>query len=189
MLDALLQDESLLEQKRMKAMSKPKKVNVGSTCPICDSKEPSREHVSRHFSDELLDIVMGFQDPSQCTQCSYKNDKPKNVSIHIALVHSILDHFLSDQELVKSKRETHSAKPQKVNIGNQCPVCDAEFTKGQNRDHVCWHFMDELRDLVLSFPDTKMCNECSYTSDKLDNLVKHVALGKKNALKNMTTSL
>ena len=62
-------------------------------------------------------------------------------------------------------------------------VCDAEFTKGQNRDHVCWHFMDELRDLVLSFPDTKMCNECSYTSDKLDNLVKHVALGKKNASK------
>ena len=122
MLDALLQDESLLEQKRMKAMSKPKKGNVGSTCPICDSKDPSREHVSRHFSDELLDIVMGFQDPSQCTQCPYKNDKPKNVSIHIALVHSILDHFLSDQELVKSKRETHSAKPQKVNIGNQCPV-------------------------------------------------------------------
>ena len=127
MLDALLQDESLLEQKRMKAMSKPKKVNVGSTCPICDSKEPSREHVSRHFSDELLDIVMGFQDPSQCTQCSYKNDKPKNVSIHIALVHSILDHFLSDQELVKSKRETHSAKPQKVNIGNQCPVSIFNF--------------------------------------------------------------
>ena len=37
--------------------------------------------------------------------------------------------------------------------------------------------MDELRDIVLSFPDTKMCNECTYTSDKLDNLVKHVALG------------
>ena len=66
-------------------------------------------------------------------------------------------------------------------------VCDAEFTKGQNRDHVCWHFMDELRDLVLSFPDTKMCNECSYTSDKLDNLVKHVALGKKNAYFTLNT--
>ena len=140
MLDALLQDESLLEHKRMVALSKPKKVNVGNVCPICDSKDPSREHVSRHFSDELLDIVMGFEDPSQCTQCSYKNDKPKNVSIHIALVHSILDHFLGDQDLVKSKRDLFSAKPQKVNIGNQCPICDAEFTKGQNRDHVSFEY-------------------------------------------------
>ena len=72
MLDSLLQDESLLEHKRMVALSKPKKVNVGNVCPICDSKDPSREHVSRHFSDELLDIVMGFEDPSQCTQCSKK---------------------------------------------------------------------------------------------------------------------
>ena len=53
-----------------------------------------------------------------------------------------------------------------------------EFAKsGQNRDHVCWHFIDELRDYVLSFPDTTLCTECTYSSDKLDNLVKHVALG------------
>ena len=51
------------------------------------------------------------------------------------------------------------------------------FTKGASRDHVCWHFMDELRDYVLSFPDTQSCNECTYKSDKLDNLAKHVALG------------
>ena len=38
MLDALLQDENLLELKRAKAQSKPKKVAVGSTCPICDNK-------------------------------------------------------------------------------------------------------------------------------------------------------
>ena len=38
MLDALLQDENLLELKRAKAQSKPKKIAVGSTCPICDNK-------------------------------------------------------------------------------------------------------------------------------------------------------
>ena len=38
MLDALLQDENLLELKRIKAQSKPKKIAVGSTCPICDNK-------------------------------------------------------------------------------------------------------------------------------------------------------
>ena len=177
MLDALLQDENLLELKRMKAQSKPKKVILGSTCPICDSRDPSREHVARHFSDELNDIVQGFSDPTHCTQCAYKSDRSKNVAIHIALVHSILDHFLSDQDLVSNKREQFSAKPQKVNVGNSCPICDVEFPKGQNRDHVCWHFMDELRDIVLSFQDTTKCNECSYSSDRLDNLVKHVALG------------
>ena len=74
---------------------------------MSDNKDPSREHVSRHFSDELTDIVMGFEDPTQCTQCTYKSDKTKNVAIHIALVHSILDHFLSDQELIKTKREKY----------------------------------------------------------------------------------
>ena len=116
---------------------------------MSDNKDPSREHVSRHFSDELTDIVMGFEDPTQCTQCTYKSDKTKNVAIHIALVHSILDHFLSDQELIQNKREKYVSKPQKINIGNSCPICDVEFAKGQNRDHVCWHFMDELRDMVI----------------------------------------
>jgi hypothetical protein len=49
MLDALLQDDTLLEQKRAKVMSKPRKVTLGLTCPVCDAKEPSREHTARHF--------------------------------------------------------------------------------------------------------------------------------------------
>ncbi len=177
MLDALLQDESLLEMKRMKALSKPKKVVLGPSCPICESKDPSREHVSRHFSEELNDIVNGFEDPLQCTQCSYKSDRVKNVAIHIALVHSILDHFMTDTDLVKSKREHFFGKPQKVSVGSLCPICDAEFPKGHNRDHLCQHFMEDLRDYVLGFTDASQCNECPFSSEKLDNLVKHVALG------------
>ncbi len=45
------------------------------------------------------------------------------------------------------------------------------------RDHVSWHFMDELRQLALSLDDPRACPQCPYTSDKVDNLVKHLALG------------
>jgi hypothetical protein len=110
MLDALLQDEGLVEQKRNKVLSKPKKVSLGTSCPICDVSEPSREHVSRHFGDELLRIVLDFKDPSQCSECPYKSDKPKNVAIHIALVHAILDHFLANEDLVCISRISVSAE-------------------------------------------------------------------------------
>jgi hypothetical protein len=137
-------------------MSKPRKVSLGLTCPVCDTKEPSREHVSRHFGDELLNIVMDFEDPGQCTECSYKSDKPKNVAIHIALVHAILDHFLANETLVKEKRDSFFNKPQRVNVGSSCPICDQTFAKGTNRDHICWHFMEELRDYVQNLHSTQV---------------------------------
>ena len=177
MLDALLHDETLLQQKRVQFLNRPKKGPGMPSCPICDITNCTREHVARHFGDELIDIVMGFANPNQCSQCSYSNEKQKNVGIHIALVHKILDHFLKDEELVARKRNSYHDRTKKVNLGSNCPVCAQPFTKGASRDHVCWHFMDELRDYVLSFPDTQSCNECTYKSDKLDNLAKHVALG------------
>ena len=68
-------------------------------------------------------------------------------------------------------------KPAKMTF-DKCPVCDQVFTKGGgSRDHVSWHFMDELRDYVNLLENQLECNECSYTTDKTDNLVKHVALG------------
>ena len=102
-------------------------------CPICDMKEPSREHVSRHFSDELLEIVNQYPDPASCIECHYKADKAKTLSIHVALVHARLDMFLLDHELVASKRDSFLSKPNKLNIGPTCPVCDITFTKNQNR--------------------------------------------------------
>ena len=179
MLDALLKDEALLEQKRANCKNKPKKVSTSAipNCPICDVENPQRDHIARHFGDELTDIVMEFADPNQCTQCQYKSDKHKNVAIHVALAHHVLDRFLLDKELVATKREAFMSKPAKISF-DKCPVCDIQFTKGgQGRDHVLWHFMDELRDYVNTFPDKLMCTECTYTTDKTDNLVKHVALG------------
>lgn len=178
MLDGFLQDEELVLDKRMKALAKPKKVELGELCPVCDNKIPTREHVARHFGDELMDVVLSFPDQTQCSECSYRNEKGKNVAIHIALVHNLLDQCLANEELVAEKRDRHFNKPAKVQLGMSCPVCDQQFHKsGQNRDHVCWHFMDELRDIVLTFPDKEACPECTYTSDKMDNMVKHIALG------------
>ena len=102
-------------------------------CPICDVKEPAREHVARHFSDELLIIVAEFPDPASCIECEYKADKPKTLSIHVALVHARLDMFLMDTEMVASKRESFMSKPKKLNLGPNCPVCNIKFTKTQNR--------------------------------------------------------
>jgi len=96
-------------------------------------KEPSREHVARHFSDELMAIVNEYPDPASCMECEYKADKPKTLSIHVALVHARLDMFLQDEELVAGKRDIFLSKPKKLNIGPNCPVCDTKFTKNQNR--------------------------------------------------------
>ncbi len=38
-LDILLQDEGLVVEKRSKALAKPKKVAIGSHCPICDFRK------------------------------------------------------------------------------------------------------------------------------------------------------
>ena len=48
-LDMLLQDSLLLEEKRSKtsALTRPMKREPINLCPICDFKDPSREHVSR----------------------------------------------------------------------------------------------------------------------------------------------
>ena len=98
------------------------------------------------------------------------------MAIHVALGHQVLDKFLDDKELVAAKIEQHKNKGTKMSF-DKCPVCDVQCTKGGGRDHVSWHFMDELRDYVNTFPDTLACIECPYTTDKTDNLVKHVALG------------
>jgi len=104
-LDELLQDDALVASKRAKAMAKPKKVNVGPSCPVCDSREPTREHVARHFGDELVIYVNEFEDNCQCNECDYRADKPKSLAIHVALVHGKLDLILQNEELVELKRE------------------------------------------------------------------------------------
>jgi len=127
--------------------------------------------------DELREMVLSFPDPQACPECPYRSDKVDNLVKHMALGHSKLDELLLNDELVAQKRAIAMNKPTKVKIGECCPVCDQKFPKGTNRDHVSWHYMDELRDFVRSTGSEKACAICYYTTDKLDNLVKHYALG------------
>ena len=152
-LDEFLQDDQLVASKRAKAQARPKKITIGPKCPICDIREPAREHVSRHFMNELMESVQGLHDQLQCPECSYRGEKSQNVARHIALVHSKLDVLLADKVLVMRRRQEYQSKPNKINIGSECPVCDQQLAKQHSRVHVIWHFMDELRDIVHSFAD------------------------------------
>lgn len=143
---------------------------------MCDIVEPECKHVT-HFSDELMDFVSRLPDQNQCSKCQYRGERAKNLSLHIALVHGQLDVCLDDEDLVAAKRNKFFSQPKKQIIGPKCPICDQVFTKSQNRDHVVWHFVEEIRDYVQSFPNPQACYHCEYTNEKLENLVKHVALG------------
>ena len=85
-------------------------------------KYPAREHVSRHFNNELMLLIQDLDDPLQCPECNYRGEKSQNVARHLGLVHSRLDALLSDKELVARRKEEYLAKPSKVSIGSECPV-------------------------------------------------------------------
>merc|ERR1712223_1454567 len=124
-----------------------------------------------------MGMVLSFQDTTMCNECPYSSDKLDNLVKHVALGHSKLDELLLNEQLVNEKRKQALNKPKKIHIGPQCPICDMKFTKAQNRDHVSWHFIDELREFVHSTGSNKACQQCYYTTEKMDNLVKHYALG------------
>ena len=79
--------------------------------------------------NELLDHVATLPDNYACSKCSYKGERPQNLAKHIALVHSMLDEFLKNDELVKVRRSEIMAKPKKISIGSVCPVCKQNITK------------------------------------------------------------
>ena len=54
-----------------------------------------------------------------------------------------------------------------------CPICDQQMHKSHGRDHVSWHFVEELREMIS---DSTKCPECSYSCDKIDVLTRHLAL-------------
>ena len=54
---------------------------------------------------------------------------------------------------MNKRRQEYQSKPNKINIGSECPVCDQQLTKQHSRVHVIWHFMEELREIVQTFAD------------------------------------
>ena len=107
-------------------------------------------------------LILGLQDQLQCPECSYRGEKSQNVARHIALVHSKLDALLADKNLVNKRRQEYQSKPNKINIGSECPVCDQQLTKQHSRVHVIWHFMEELREIVQTFADPTVSYHFEY---------------------------
>ena len=54
-LNELLQCKELVDDKRSQMKAKPKK--PPKPCPICDMTDMSRDHIARHFGDELAAVV------------------------------------------------------------------------------------------------------------------------------------
>ena len=164
-------------------------VEEGSHCPVCnmkDLKRHYREHVARHFGDELVAVVRSFPEQTRCSECSYSHKRIKNVAIHVAVRHNLLEKCLANDELVKEKREIVKSKVKKMRIGSECPICSFKFAQdnASNRQHVAWHFMEELRSYVEFIGAEKNCSMCSFVpapvkahNSSKHNLVMHYALG------------
>ena len=56
-------------------IAKPKRVPMGENCVVCGMSFPQREHVARHFQDELLEITKTFDSPLSCAFCPFTADR------------------------------------------------------------------------------------------------------------------
>ena len=172
-LDEYLLDEDLVEKKRKEHAKKPKRLSFGPDCPICQEKNRDRDHLSRHFMIELMELVNEMPNKKQCNQCSYKSSKREYMAKHIALFHCKLDELMADEELVKMKQDKAASKPKRIPMGENCIICGISFPQ---REHVCRHFMGELLEITNSFSSPLSCAYCPFTADRIEYVARHVGL-------------
>ena len=61
---------------------------MGDTCPICDMSNPPRDHVARHFIEELIEYCDRAMPGSlSCNECDYRGPQKENLAKHVALFH------------------------------------------------------------------------------------------------------
>ena len=112
------------------------------------------------------------------------------VALHVALVHQQIDEYLDDLELVRLRRRKISIKNGnnfggnggagssngKFELGDECPVCSNTLSRQYKRDHVIWHFMDDLKQMVMAtVPHDGIaykCLDCEYFVDKLESMAR-----------------
>jgi hypothetical protein len=74
------------------------------------------------------------------------------------------------------KRKKSSGKITKYEFGDECPICNLALTRQYKRDHVIWHFMDDLKQIVLTtIPHDGVaykCMDCDYFIDKIENMAR-----------------
>ena len=163
--------------------SRPENIVISDcmTCPVCDIVKVDRIHVASHFSQELNEYVNSMPDSSMCNQCGYRETETEeegnsnfDMGTHVAIDHNRLELFLKNIRLIQAKRNSLNTSTNGASTnGNddihnssqqqkpRCPVCDTVFANGDNRDHVAWHFLEELREFVASFDDPQSCYELS----------------------------
>ena len=123
-------------------------------CPVCNAGKCNSKHVTHHFMKELLEAVASFENPLVCPSCDFRASANEGMAVHVAVGHAKLNLLLKDQDLVRMKRnQISSSRPNKITIGEICPVCDQQLAKQHSRTHVVWHFIEELREIVASFPN------------------------------------
>ena len=76
-------DEDLIKRKREEHAKKPKRLSFGPDCPICHEKNRDRDHLSRHFMAELMELVNEMPNKKQCSQCPYKSSKREYMAKHV----------------------------------------------------------------------------------------------------------
>ena len=149
--------------------------NFLSKCIICSSRNPSRTHLANHFMSELIEQIEDIDE--DCQKCGFGAANPKAMVLHEITKHEglILDKILQDAAIVSSKRVEVEAKGHRQVLGPLCPICDQPMHKSHGRDHVSWHFVEELREMIQ---DPTKCPEpgCSYVGDKLEAVTRHLAL-------------
>lgn len=156
---------------------------MGETCPICDMSNPPRDHVARHFIEELIEYCDRAMPGSlSCNECDYRGSQKENLAKHVALFHckvrtkhltppypyynmslffyQKLDEYLFDAELVYTKRNNYNAKQLAADAEVQCPVCDKLMPKPRLREHCTRHFAEEITAIVHSFDKQEVCGLC-----------------------------
>ena len=189
-----LEDAKLLSSKRRAA-------------GVIDRQEASNiSHASRVIPQQqqpiLINSQTGERERIKCDFCDVlftrKDSKKKHIKrFHFALV----SNQRSEVPAVSSTSSSSSSFHQVQNgpltptvitmngdedagyaqMGSECPVCTHPLTPAREKDHIIWHFIHELRELVSqsceeSEDGSFECNECSFIAEGMDSMAKHCAL-------------
>ncbi len=151
------------------------------SCPVCPKKNTNKDHVATHFMKELMSSMVG---QLQCYKCDFQVVGSTSSSVALAktlALHDINEHdggeldglLENDPNLVATKKAEFEARSNKANVTKTCPICDQSFKQSHARDHVHVHFLDELR-AEVAHPN--QCPMCSYTGEKPESVLRHLAL-------------
>ena len=136
-------------------------------CDYCDvlftRKDSKKKHIKRFHSN----LVNNHQ--SQATTSSINSPSSNfNSSSNVSSPYHSLNNMNGDNDSTNQ-------------FGAECPVCTHPLTPAKEKDHIIWHFIHELRELVNSTCEESenggiQCTECAWVAESIDSMAKHCAL-------------